>query len=300
MNDSAATMPVHASPLLARLRAILAVIVTPLVFIYATRWLVFPYAFEQPMVIAASPSWLITMIGLPILILFSVTIGCTLSARRNVTRAVWLTSIALLLWVYPGGTMDEWLIAQRPVPGPPTGAAYVPLLLDYFVGLVIFGVVLHLGASFKDSGGFLRGIQWKRFTSTIPTGAMTLGVTTLGAILIMWPLMGAAVSISKRLQVFFAVIVAFALAAMLAKNLFDDQHVLWYWLAVPLVGLIGVVVAIMAPAMSLPLAYRQIDTLPAWWLVRPLPFEMLAGGWLGVIIGLGLEKPTEEQEQPSL
>lgn len=264
------------------------------------KWLVVSYGLGRPMSIAVSPSPILTIIGLPMLLAVCTSVGVLLSSRRNVTRSVWLASIALLVWVFPGGTIDDWLIVQRPVAGPPNGMAYPLLLLDYAIGALLFVIVLYVGASAKESGSFARGLHLRQFFGKSSQGLLTLGVTSLAALFIMWPLMGAAVAASKRLQVFFAVITAFALASMITKNLLEEQHTLWYWLAPFVVGVLGVVVATLSPAMSLPATYQHIDTLPAWWAVRPLPFEMLAGGWIGVIMGLGLEKPTEELEQPSL
>jgi hypothetical protein len=223
-----------------------------------------------------------------------------ISYRRNVTRAFWLAGIAILFWVFPDGTMDQWLIAQHAVPGAPNGSTYLPLLLDYALGALLFVLVLAIGASLKGNGDIWRSLRWNQFADKPIPGLTALAVTSLGAVLIMWPLMGTAVASTKRLQVFFAVIASFALAAMLAQQLFDRQHLLWYWLAPLVVGIVGVGLAIASPAFAIPETYRQIDTLPAWWAVRPLPFEMLAGGWLGIILGLGLEKPSEEQEHPSL
>ena len=63
---------------------------------------------------------------------------------------------------------------------------------------------------------------------------------------------------------------------------------------VPAVGLIGVVVAALKPGLGP--GYEQINIIPAWGLVRPLPVEMVAVGCVAILLTLRTAQRLSSEE----
>lgn len=211
--------------------------------------------------------------------------GLLISGRRHVRDALLIAAWAMILWIFPYGTMDDWLIAMRPKPGPPEGAAYWPLLVDYVFLAAGFIGVAAIGVAAERWSGAVRTVRLKGLAGEARYGVPALAVTAVVAALLLWPCLGPAVGHTYRGQVYFALIASFWLGRAAARQVLKPAQVqpVWLWVTPLLLGLIGVVMAGLRPALMLGEDYQNIDVLPAWWLARPLPVEMLSVGLLGLL-----------------
>jgi hypothetical protein len=216
-----------------------------------------------------------------------VTLGATLvgllvagepSARRAVLIAAW----GVGLWAAFGGTMDAWLADQNITPGAPRGGPYWLLFPDLVVATATFAGVALLGTRLGAERQVANAPEWRQALQQRGPGLTALAVTVLVALLASWPLMGPATAHTQRGQLIFALGVAFFLGVLATRQVLRPQALVWHWLAVPLVGVIGLAVAGLQPAFVLPSGYDQHDVLPAWWAARALPVELLCIGLIGV------------------
>ena len=121
-------------------------------------------------------------------------------------------------------------------------------------------------------------------------------ITIVVAGVLLFFLTGPALATTLRGQVYFAVGVAFLAAVYVARHLTKVEDSAWYWPAPVLVGVLGVLVAGLNPALMLPDAYQHLNTIPAWGLARALPIEMVG---LGLVGTLWMLPPAAPGDPPS-
>jgi predicted membrane channel-forming protein YqfA (hemolysin III family) len=263
---------------------------------------ILPLGSTRPVALVASPLGPLGGILFVLLLWSAAALATIISGATDPRRSLLIVGLGLALWCFEGGTqggtIDAWLQLRNPVPGPPRGAPYALLLVDYLY--LLLGLAGAYAAATLLSR---RGPRQRRQAFGLEVAArewqeavVALLVTTVVAGVVIFVLTGPPQGATFRGQVYFAVGVAFLAGVTVARRLVKTQNPLWFLPAPLLVGIIGLVVASVAPALRLPEAYRQQNIIPAWGLARPLPVEMLALGLIGV---LWLLHPAEEPSSAS-
>lgn len=280
-----------ASPWVTRLRLVLAIGLVWAGLHFVIDQTVLARGLDRPVVIAASGSGLSAALAVALLLWLGAVVGTLLAGIRDTTRILFVIGVALALWAAGDGTMDDWLLLQNQLVEGPRGAPYWPLLGEYvYLAVVIAGAATLggwtlLGQRASDAvarRAALRqtfalesgGTSWRE-------GIFALLVTAVVAGFLMFILFGPREGHTRRGQVYFAVAVAFILGVMAAQRLTRVHHPLWYWPAPFVVGIVGVLLAALKPALPQP--YQHLDVIPAWGLVRALPVEMVGVGVAAVI-----------------
>jgi len=279
------------SPWVARVRLVLAIALVWVGLHFVIDQTVLARGLHRPVVILASGSGLLAALAVAVVLWVGAVVGMLLAGVRDTTRTLFVVGVALALWAAGDGTMDDWLLLQNQLVQGPRGAAYWPLLDEYvYLGVVMAGVAALggwtlLGQRVSDATArraALRqtfaldagGTSWRE-------GISALLVTVVVAGVLMFMLFGPREGHTWRGQVYFAVALAFIVGVMAARRLTRVQHPLWYWPAPFVVGIAGVLLAAFRPALPQP--FHQLDMIPAWALVRPLPVEMVGVGVAAVI-----------------
>ena len=194
--------------------------------------------------------------------------------------------LALAIWAYSGGTMDDWLIWINPSAGPPSGKAYVPLLLEYAFWLVLIVAVFWLTEQNE--------LTARRTSKQIITGLSALGATVAIAAALLMILSGPRIGHTYHGQVYFSVAVSFLLSVIVARRLTDNPEMIWFIPAPLIVGVLGVLLAIVRPGLGE--TYANINVIPAWALVRPLPIEMVSVGLVAILLTLRTANRISSEE----
>jgi len=185
-------------------------------------------------------------------------------------------AVALAVWAYPGGTMDDWLKNMNTAVRPPTAAAYAALIPEYICWAIIFA------ASYFAAGGRLAKI---RDGQTNPRDGLTaLLVTVAVAAILIMLLSGPRISHTYHGQVYFSVAASFILAVMAARRVSGVREPFWYLPAPVIVGLVGIGYAMAKPGLGV--AFADINVIPANGLIRALPIEMSAVGVAAILFSL--------------
>lgn len=199
--------------------------------------------------------------------------------------------------VFSASSMDRWLLWANPIVGPPRGQDYAPLLIEYVVlAIAVVGAaVVSRQISLWRSGGLaeapaasLRAVLAPVDSSTDPSWIGFLRATAVCGVLTTLA-MGPSVTWTRVLQVYFAVIAGMWLGLALSRWLFGSANPSKVWLAPIVLGVIGVVGAMISPTLLIPLEYRQLNSIPAWGLVRALPLQMV---FVGVATLLWIARPA--------
>jgi hypothetical protein len=242
--------------------------------------------------------------GLTVLVLVGVgaLLGTLLCGRREGAQGLLVAGVGLALWASQGGTMDDWLKMRNTIAGPPDGAAYLPLLAEHVYWALVVGAVflltrwrrLSAGGSAASAGS--ARVPRRTTGVALRDGLLALIITAAAAAVMMLVLTGPRAGHTYRGQVYFAVAVAFALGALAARRVTGARGFSWYLSAPLIVGFIGVAVAAARPALGG--AYANINVIPAWGLVRPLPIEMVSVGLVAIILTLrAANRLSSEEEQ---
>lgn len=214
-------------------------------------------------------------------------------------------------------TMDGWLILQNENPGPPRGAPYARLLLDYlYLVVAVLGayvasrMVCRTGAAGAElappspttgvvgsdparAGGLAGLLGIDTSPKAVQDGLLALALTSLGAAVAIWFLVGPPTNQTLRGQVYFAVGVGLLGGTWVAKQMSKSREPFWYMLAPLVLGIVGLVVAALRPGLVIPAAYLNLDTIPAWPLARALPVEMVS---VGLVATLSMLRPKPAGE----
>ena len=204
--------------------------------------------------------------------------------------AMRFTAAGMALWAFGGATMDEWLMWARTGGAAVSSAPYWPLLADYVVLAVAMtgSAILSRRMAGHDAGqpwsaSAAETLGLRDRPDQIRDGFLLL-LIILGVASFLVPLlMGPAASQTRPLQVYFSVGVGLSLSLYLARRMISEAHVAAVWSAPLVLGIIGVIVAGLAPTLRVPAEFRAINSIPAWGLVRALPIEMTAMGIAAIL-----------------
>lgn len=287
-----------------RARFVAATIVVWAGLYYLVGTYILPPGLDRPVVLVNSHHGPLAGLLVVFAVWLAAAIAILIAGIGDGRRPLVVIGLALALWAYQGGmrggTMDSWLILQNVEPGPPAGGAYWPLLADYLYLLLAIGgacLITWLPAGWnrpqpaippRDSAPRPKG------TRTAQTdGLIALGTTVIVAAVAISILSGPAAADTWRGQVYFAVGVGFFAGVWAASKAVARLDIRWIVPAPLLLGLMGIVVAGVSPALALPAGHDQLDMIPAWALARPLPVEMVGVGLVALLAFL----PTSENER---
>ena len=258
---------------------------------------------DRPVCVLVGDGGIVPAIVVLVLVAVGALIGSLLCGRREGGQGLLVVGLALALWAFHGGTMDDWLKMRNTTAGPPSGAAYVPLLAEYVYWAVVLAAVFMLTGWRRraaDSAGSARQQRSKppdRATTELRDGITALIVTAAIAAVLMLILTGPRVGHTYRGQVYFAVVVAFVLGGLVARRVTGTHRFIWYLPAPLIVGVIGMWVAALRPGLGE--AYANINVIPAWGLARPLPIEMVGVGLVAIILTLRTANRLSSEEEPA-
>ncbi|MFQ5805286.1 MAG: hypothetical protein ACE5I3_02420 [Phycisphaerae bacterium] len=266
----------------------------------ALLWVAFHYVvdatvlargLDRPVVVLVGDGGVLAAAVVLVLVLAGALVGGLLSGRGNDVQGLLTVGLALALWAWPGGTMDDWLKMKNQTAGPPTGSAYWPLLAEYVYWTVVVAAVLALATWRSRSSDKARSrANWRRALGLdLTPGALRDGITGLiltvaiAATLVLI-LSGPRVGHTYRGQAYFAVALAFVVAVLIARRLTGARGVIWYLPGPLIVGILGVLLAAWKPGVGA--GYENINVIPAWGLVRPLPVQMVSVGLVAILLTL--------------
>lgn len=211
--------------------------------------------------------------------------------RPSATQGVSIVLTAMLLWIWPTGTMDDWLVRWNTLPDNPGAGPYLALLPDYAFLAVL--VLLGYWAGCAARGPVSSGASLPQASAAEVVGsagpqpmpgwvALLATCAVAGALLLI--LTGPRADATRRGQVYFAVALAYYAAVWAAIRLTHVSDWKWYAPAPFIVGVAGLAYAALRPAAPAP--YSHLDVIPACGLVRPLPTEMVGAGLIALLIVL--------------
>ena len=291
----------HRSTWLARLRWTLALAVLWGLFSYVTDATVLPRGLSRPLLILIGDGGVAAAIVTLLLLAVGTLLGTVLCGGSDMTRGLVVVMLAVALWAWPGGTMDNWLMIHNPTIGPPSSAAYWLLLVEYVFWAVAIAVAVAVSAWWsgrtdgdEERSGWRGVLQLDSTRAALREGITALVVTVLVAGVLVLFLTGPRYGHTYRGQVYFAVAVGFVVAVIAAQRVSSARGLLWYLPAPLLVGVIGAVVAAVKPGLGVD--YENINIIPAWGLVRPLPVQMVSVGLVAVLLTLRTTKRLSSEE----
>ncbi|MBU0640484.1 MAG: hypothetical protein KKB50_16600 [Planctomycetes bacterium] len=245
---------------------------------------------HRPVVLLVSHAGLAGGLAAGLVLWVGAGLGVFLSGRRESGEALVMVGIALALWAAPGGTMDDWLLLRNETLDASASPAYRTLLADYvFLLACLAGVAVVGGLAERatrppaDQGPAHRDrlLNLESLSAESSSGPMALVTCAAVAAVLLLFLPGPRSGWTQRGQVYFAVAVAYAVGAVVARRATHARHPLWY-LATPfIVGIVGLLVAALRP--TLPAEYAHLNVIPAIGLVRPLPVEMVGVGVVVIV-----------------
>ena len=256
---------------------------------YVVDATVLPRGLERPVCVFVGDGGIVPAVVVLVLLTIGALIGAWLCGRWADTQGLLVVGFALALWATHGGTMDEWLKMKNPIPGPPSAAAYAPLLAEYLYWAVVVAAVYALTGR--------RGPTAHKSSANLRDGITALIVTAAVAAVLILILSGPRIAHTYRGQVYFAVAVSFILAVIVARRVTGARGLLWYLPGPLIVGIVGVLLAVSRPGLGA--AYANINVIPAWGLVRPLPIEMVGVGLVAILLTLGTANRLSSKEDRS-
>ncbi|MCK4343161.1 MAG: hypothetical protein KAY37_15710 [Phycisphaerae bacterium] len=290
---------------LRRLRFLLATAIVWAGLHYLLSGYILPRGVDRPMVLVGSHLGpLAGLLGV-VLLWIGAAAATLMIGSRDRRYPLMALGLALALWSYEGGmkggTIDAWLTLQHETPGPPTSGPYWLLLGDYVYLLLAIGGAYAISA-LLTAGGTANATLGQKLGFHASArergeGTTALLITTAVAGVGMFILTGSATGATWRGQVYFAVALGFIAGTYLARRITKVRDPLWYWPAPLLLGVIGLLIAAINPALRLPDAYRQLDSIPAWGLARALPVEMVGVGLLAALWMLGAPATHDRQDE---
>lgn len=215
-------------------------------------------------------------------------LGALVAGEGKAFRGLLVLLVALGVWVFFGGTMDDWLIERNVDPGVARAGPYLALLIDYFALFLVVGALAGIDPDHRPRREALGSQQaW-----------LALPVQVVVAGLLIWFLMGPRNQWTYHGQVFFAVGVAFWVATQASIYVVPDRAPAPRLVGPFVLGILGLIWAAASPAPAAP--YDHLNNLPAHNLARALPVEMIAVGMIAVILSLrAADKLTHADEGTS-
>jgi hypothetical protein len=276
-------------PWLRRVRSLVALALVWAVLHFVLAPLLLPVGLDRPVTLGATEQPILAAVALALVVWAGSYVAPLIAGSRYGEQGLMYVAIALAVWAYPRGTMDEWLLLASPdgAVGPPTSAPYWPLLFEYIWLVVLLAVAA--GISFvagpavggtSDSPGqrVRRAFALNASATKRGQGLLSLVVTAVVFVVLMLLLTGPPAGETLAGQVYFAVAIASAVGVFAGTRVSPARDSIWFWPAPLLAGLLGVILAAMKPALGIPAEYNQLNSIPAWALVRPLPLQMVSVG----------------------
>lgn len=248
-----------------------------------------PRGLDRPVVVLIGEGGALVAIVVLVLLAAGAFLGALPAGRAKDLQGLLVVGLALALWTWHGGTMDDWLKAKNPIPGPATAAAYWPLLAEYAYWAIALAAVVAISTwrggwpeQATRQGNWRRSLGFDATPAGLRDGLTALIATVVIAAVLVSVLTGPRLGHTYRGQVYFAVGVAFIIAVLVARRVAGVRGVLWYLPGPLIVGVFGVLLAAWKP--TLPAGYEHINVIPAWGLVRPLPVEMVSVGLVAILL----------------
>lgn len=247
-----------------------------LVLSYGVENTVMPRGIHRPLCVLVGEGGVFAALGILLFTVIGALAASWIAHLRDGIHGLLIVSVALAIWAYAGGTMDDWLKYKNIAIGPPTASAYIPLVAEYLYWAIAIGL------AYVVAGG--RSTQKALKKDGLRNGLTASLITIVVAALLILILSGPRISHTYHGQVYFSVAVGFILAVMAANRVCGVREPLWYLPAPIVVGLIGLFYAMAKP--SLGVSYANINVIPANGLVRPLPIEMIVVGVAAILLTL--------------
>lgn len=234
--------------------------------------LVLPRGLQRPPILTAAP---LAALLAAVVVIGGAYVGLWIAGTRDAPTALMIVGLALCFWVFPAGTVDDWLKLRNVTAAQSAAPAYWALLPEhlYWFAITLGVLVVARFAEQPASASLSSALGFDRLRAEAARGAFATLICAGAAGLCLSLLNVPAVSDTRRQQVYFALAVGFALALALCRYAVPGRHhLVWYLLAPLLVGLVAAVSAAVAP--RLPGAYSGINIIPVSGLVRALPVEL--------------------------
>lgn len=268
---------------------------------YVAEASVVPPGLDRALMVTAAGAAAPLVVGL--LLIVGAYVGAHIAGAHRPLRGLLAVALALAVWAWFGGTMDQWLIFSNPDPQASASGAYWALLGEYLFWAICVLAAIGLGELAALGGAALnpkaalpvlrRALGLEAIKTEWREGLLTLLIVSAVATVALLFLTGPRVQRTYPGQVYFAVAAAFGLGVGLARWALTSmgqssgkaaggkpllagcaRHPLWYCAAPFLVGSIGAAAAGISP--RLPGDYAQFNSIPVTGLVRPLPIQMVA------------------------
>ncbi|MCH7871889.1 MAG: hypothetical protein IID33_09340 [Planctomycetes bacterium] len=273
---------------------------------YVCEASVVPRGLDRALVVTGAENAILAPLLTGALLLAVAYFAAVIAGTRRAATAPLIVGLALACWSAPAGTMDDWLKLKVTTRDGSASAAYWPLIAEYIfllfcmIGAMVLGELASLGGSVSDpakrKSALRRALGLDLSAAEIRNGLLAMLVTAVVAGVLLLYLNGPRVGHTHRGQVYFAVAVAFLCGALVASKIVGTQHPLWYGLSPFLVGITGVILAGINPA--LPGSYANINVIPASGLVRALPIELVGVATVTVIWALRPGQSSSASPQP--
>ncbi|MGE3180364.1 MAG: hypothetical protein AB7N71_01940 [Phycisphaerae bacterium] len=267
----------------------------------------FPLSSSTALTVAAGPYGVIGSVAFIVAVAAAAAFSALAIGTTKPMDALRAVFLGIAIWSFREATIDDWLHARAPRPGAPTGAPYWPLLSDYVVILVAILVSVRVVDGFvkkqKSAGALIAHEKSFARLGALParTSYGAYGVALAVVVVVLHIAMGDPIGKTMYKQTFFAVVVSFWLALHAGRAIFADAEIGSFWSLPFVVGIIGVVVAGMLPALAIPSPYRALNTFAAWGVVRPLPIQLVFVGlttilWMAPHLGHPAEHSRTEKK----
>lgn len=247
-----------------------------LVLAYGIELSVLPRGIRRPLCVFVGEGGFVPALGLLLFTVIGALAAGWIARGREGGHGLLTVALALAIWAYSGGTMDDWLKYKNTTIGPPSGAAYVPLLGEYLYWGIVVALAYWATVGTSPPAGEPR--------ASLQNGLTAAAITIVVSALLISILSGPRISDTRHGQVYFSVAVGFILAVMTANRVCGVRDPIWYLPAPLIVGLLGVLYACAKPALGI--SYANINVIPANGLVRPLPIEMITVGIASILLTL--------------
>ncbi len=247
----------------------------------------------RPAVLLGGPGSPLATLSVCLIVLLGTFVAARVLGLGGAHDALLVGAIALAALALPGGTMDHWLAYVQPLPTPPSGGPYARLLPDYLLLWLLIAATAAIGDSIwltraRGTRAAAESVQSSLALNLTPAawrrGLHALLITALVAALLIFILMGPRAAETYRGQVYFAVAVGMIGGVFAGYRVSGAAESVWYWSAPFVVGLVGIGLAMLYPALPRP--YDRLNIIPASALVRPLPIEMVGVGVTAALIAL--------------
>lgn len=279
---------------MSRIRLWAAVAITLALLYYTADALIRGGSSFAPIVILPARYGLFAAPIVAAILLLGAWLGTYLIVRRDACDPLMIAGLALMAWSLFGGTSDDWLILCRPNLEPPTGTAYAYFVAEYLYLIAVFLLIAAIGVLRPMRGETpARGISEiiRRVIGPMDGDELVKGLAALGLSMVvsgalLCVLFGPVLTKTMHGQVIFAVFVACGAGTYIGWRMTQARGPFWYWIAPLSLGLAASLLATLNPTLFIPASHRELGTLAASGMVRPLPVQLVGFGVVAVVLSL--------------